>query len=49
MESLNSLPAGVSLVCEDLLEAGVFWDEQGQQRDVESINEVLKGMLVTRD
>lgn len=45
IELLNTLPAGVSLASEDLQEAGVFWDEQGQQQDVERIDQVLKEML----
>jgi hypothetical protein len=49
IELLNTLPAGVSLACEDLEGVGVFWDEQGQVEDVETINGVLKGMLAKRD
>jgi hypothetical protein len=45
MNLLERLPTGVSLASEDLLEAGVFWDEQGQTEDVESIHWVLNEML----
>jgi hypothetical protein len=49
LELLNALPAGVSLACEDFQGVGVFWDEQGQEQDVETINGVLKGMLEKRE
>ena len=49
LDSLQALPHGVSLACEDLQGVGVFWDEEGQKEDVSSIDSVLKGMLARAD
>jgi hypothetical protein len=49
LDSLQALPGGVSLACEDLQGVGVFWNEEGQKEDVSSIDSVLKGMLARAD
>ena len=42
---LERLPVGVSRVCEDVQSVGLFWDERGEETDVERINEILQELL----
>ena len=42
---LKQLPMGVSHVTEDLHNIGVYWDEQGEEADVEVIDSILKQLL----
>lgn len=42
---LAQLPKGVSHVCENLHDIGMFWDEEGTQADIEQMVEVLEKLL----
>jgi hypothetical protein len=42
---LAALPPGVSHVCETSQGVGLFWDERGEEADVDRIDEVLQGFL----
>ncbi|MCZ6829651.1 MAG: hypothetical protein O7F73_08700 [Gammaproteobacteria bacterium] len=45
MALLAQLPPGVSHVCENLHEVGIFWDERGPEADVERIDAALQQLL----
>jgi hypothetical protein len=45
VQLLSQLPTGVSYVCENLHDVGLFWDEQGTETDIERMDEVLRKLL----